>query len=125
MFLDENNQVLINEIAPRVHNSGHYTMDGCKTSQFEQHIRAVTGMQLGPVTSTQPFVAMVNILGERDGLLDIKGLEEAEGIAGVSVYMYGKSPTKIDRKMGHINATGGTMKESIDKARRARSLISV
>ncbi|HEX5797851.1 MAG TPA: 5-(carboxyamino)imidazole ribonucleotide synthase [Candidatus Saccharimonadales bacterium] len=125
MFLDEENNILINEIAPRVHNSGHYTMDGCETSQFEQHIRAITGMGLSPAKMSQPSVAMVNILGERDGPVELKGVEEAESIKGVKVYIYGKSPTKVDRKMGHINAVAGTIEEAIDKARKARSLISI
>jgi 5-(carboxyamino)imidazole ribonucleotide synthase len=125
MFLDEENNILINEIAPRVHNSGHYTMDGCETSQFEQHIRAITGMELSPAKMSQPSVAMVNILGERDGPVELKGVEEAEGIKGVKVYIYGKSPTKVDRKMGHINAVAGTIEEAIDKARKARSLITI
>ncbi len=125
MFLNENDEIVINEIAPRVHNSGHYTMDGCITSQFEQHIRAVTGMELGPVSMKEPSVAMINILGERDGPVQLRGVEEAEKIMGVKVYIYGKSPTKVDRKMGHINATAGTMEEAIDNARKARSLISI
>ena len=125
MFLDKENNVLINEIAPRVHNSGHYTMDGCSSSQFEQHIRAITGMKLASVEMKSPFAAMVNILGERDGPLELKGVEKAENIEGVKVYIYGKSPTKIDRKMGHINAVASTMEEAIHKARKARSLISI
>lgn len=125
MFLDSNDRLLINEIAPRVHNSGHYTMDGCKTSQFEQHIRAVTGMELGPTDMKYSAVAMINILGERDGPVDLSGVEKAESIEGVNVYIYGKSPTKIDRKMGHINAASGTMEEAIANARKARSLINI
>lgn len=125
MFLDRDNSVLINEIAPRVHNSGHYTMDGCNTSQFEQHIRAITGMEMGSTEMNQPCVAMVNILGERDGPSELKGVSEAEDIQGVEVYIYGKTPTKIDRKMGHINAVSGTMDEAIAKARKARSLIKI
>jgi 5-(carboxyamino)imidazole ribonucleotide synthase len=125
MFLDEKNNLLINEIAPRVHNSGHYTMDGWETSQFEQHIRAITGMELASPKMNHPSVAMVNILGEREGTIKLEGVEEAENIEGVKVYIYGKNPTKVDRKMGHINAVAGTMEEAIDKARKARSLISI
>lgn len=125
MFLDQNDEILINEIAPRVHNSGHYTMDACNVSQFEQHVRAVTGMELLEVKMTSSAAAMVNILGERDGPVELKGVEEAEKIPGVSVYLYGKTPTKIDRKMGHINAVAGTIEESIENARKARRLISI
>ncbi len=118
-------EILVNEIAPRVHNSGHYTMDACVTSQFEQHIRATSGMELGATTMTVPAAIMVNILGERDGPVELKGVEEAEAIEGVSVYLYGKSPTKVDRKMGHINAIGATIEEARDKAWKARKLISI
>ncbi len=125
MLLTRDDQILINEIAPRVHNSGHYTMDACKKSQFEQHIRAVTGMELGDTSMTVPAAVMVNILGERDGPVELSGVEEAEKIDGVSVYTYGKSPTKVDRKMGHINAVGATIEEARDKAWKARKLITI
>ena len=124
LFLDQDDNVLINEIAPRVHNSGHYTMDGCNVSQFEQNIRAISDMELIEPELNNP-TAMVNILGERDGPVELSGIEEAERIPGVSVYLYGKAPTKIDRKMGHINAVAGTIEESIENARKARRLISL
>lgn len=124
MFLCEG-EIIINEIAPRVHNSGHYTMDACVTSQFEQHIRAVTCTELGSTEMTVPACVMVNILGERDGKVELSGIEKAKAIDGVSVYIYGKSPTKIDRKMGHINAVGATIEEALDKARKAREMISI
>ena len=125
MFLAQDDQILINEIAPRVHNSGHYTMDACETSQFEQHVRAVTGMELSSTKMKVPAAVMVNILGERDGPVELNGVEEAEKIDGVSVYIYGKSPTKIDRKMGHINAIGDTIEAAREKALKARRMISI
>lgn len=125
MFLTEHDKVLVNEIAPRVHNSGHYTIEACETSQFEQHIRAITGMPLGSVAMKVPAAAMVNILGERDGPTEIKGLEGAQKIPGVSVHLYGKSPTKIDRKMGHITAVGDTLEQARKRAEEARKLIDV
>lgn len=125
MFLTGDGQILVNEIAPRVHNSGHYTIEACETSQFEQHVRAVTGMELGPTQLKVPAAVMVNILGERDGPTDVKGLEEAQKIPGVSVHLYGKSPTKVDRKMGHITAVAGTLEEARKNAERARQLIDV
>lgn len=124
LFLDQNDNVLINEIAPRVHNSGHYTMDGCNVSQFEQNIRAISDMELIEPDLNNP-TAMVNILGERDGPVELQGVEEAEKIPGVSVYLYGKAPTKIDRKMGHINAVAGTIEEAINNARKARGVIDI
>lgn len=125
MFLTDDSKILINEIAPRVHNSGHYTIEACETSQFEQHIRAITGMDLGSTELKVPAAVMVNILGERDGPTEIQGLEEAEAIPGVAVHLYGKSPTKVDRKMGHITATGVTVEEARERAEQARKLINV
>lgn len=125
MFLTKDNQILINEIAPRVHNSGHYTMDMFDVSQFEQHVRAITCQTLAMPKALTEACCMVNILGERDGPVKLKGVDEAEKIPGVSVYIYGKSPTKIDRKMGHINAVAGTIEEATNNARKARELISI
>ncbi|HEX5744033.1 MAG TPA: 5-(carboxyamino)imidazole ribonucleotide synthase [Candidatus Saccharimonadales bacterium] len=125
MFLTADDNILVNEIAPRVHNSGHYTMEACETSQFEQHVRAITGMELGSTDLKVPAAAMINILGERDGPTEVKGLDEAQAIQGVSVHMYGKSPTKIDRKMGHITAVADTLEEARENAEQARRLIDV
>ncbi len=125
MFLTTGGDILVNEIAPRVHNSGHYTIEACETSQFEQHIRAVTGMELGSTKLKTPAAVMVNILGERDGPTEVKGLEEAQKIPGIAVQLYGKSPTKIDRKMGHSTAVGDTLDEAREHAEQARQLIDV
>jgi 5-(carboxyamino)imidazole ribonucleotide synthase len=125
MFLTAKGEVLVNEIAPRVHNSGHYTMDACRTSQFEQHIRAVTGLPLGATDLSAPAAVMINILGEREGSTEVAGLDEALKIPHVSVHLYGKSPTKVDRKMGHINATGQTIAEAQKKATQARKRITI
>lgn len=118
-------RVLINEIAPRVHNSGHHTIEACATSQFENHIRAVTGMPLGENSLTVPAAVMVNILGERAGQAEPKGIKEALSIPGVSVHIYGKAETRPERKMGHLTAVGATLDEAREKAERARSMISI
>jgi phosphoribosylaminoimidazole carboxylase PurK protein len=125
MFLTEEGRILVNEIAPRVHNSGHYTIEACETSQFEQHVRAISGMELGPTDLKVPAAVMVNILGERNGPAEEKGLEEARKIPGVSVHIYGKAQTKIDRKMGHITAVGDTLEEARVNAAQARGLIDI
>jgi 5-(carboxyamino)imidazole ribonucleotide synthase len=125
MFLGGGDEILVNEVAPRVHNSGHYTIEACETSQFEQHVRAITGMELGPADMKVPAAVMINILGERDGPTQIKGLEEAQAIPDTAVHLYGKSPTKVDRKMGHITATGETVEEARERAEKARKLIDV
>jgi len=125
MFLAANGDVLVNEIAPRVHNSGHYTMDACTTGQFEQHIRAVARLPLGLVAMHSPAAAMINILGERDGPTDVQGLEKALAIDGVHVHLYGKSPTKVDRKMGHINALAATLEQAKIRAHTAREKMEI
>ena len=124
MFLTSDG-VLVNEIAPRVHNSGHYTIEACTTSQFEQHIRAITGLPLGPTDMTVPAAVMINILGERNGPVELRGLEEASRDPHTKVHLYGKSPTKIDRKMGHITATGRTVEAAEARAQKARAALSI
>ena len=125
MFLTEKGQVLINEIAPRVHNSGHYTTEARMTSQFEQHIRAIAGLPLGKTDLLVPASVMINILGERNGPVEITGMDECLAIPGVSVHFYGKGPTKVDRKMGHITAIGKTMTQARSRARKARRSLSI
>jgi len=125
MFLTKDGKVLVNEIAPRVHNSGHYTMEASRTSQFEQHIRAVTGLPLGDTSMVVPAAVMINILGERDGPVLLDGLDRALEIPHVSMHLYGKSPTKVDRKMGHITATGKNLSEARRRARKAKKEISI
>jgi 5-(carboxyamino)imidazole ribonucleotide synthase len=125
MFLTKSGKILINEIAPRVHNSGHYTTEASRTSQFEQHIRAISGLPLGDTSMVVPAAVMINILGERDGPTILEGLNEALSIPETSVHLYGKSPTKVDRKMGHITSTGKTIEEARERARAARKAISI
>jgi phosphoribosylaminoimidazole carboxylase PurK protein len=125
MFVVGDDEVIINEIAPRVHNSGHLTIEACETSQFEQHVRAITGMPLGSTLMKVPAAAMVNILGERDGPTEVKGLEDAQSVEGTTVHLYGKSPTKVDRKMGHVTSVGDTVEEARGRAQKARKLISI
>jgi 5-(carboxyamino)imidazole ribonucleotide synthase len=125
MFLTEEGTVLLNEIAPRVHNSGHYTIEACKTSQFEQHIRAITGMPLGATDMIVPAAVMINILGERNGKAEPKGIADAEAISGVKVHIYGKMETRIERKMGHLTAVADTVEEAMHNAKKARDIITI
>jgi len=125
MFLTKNGKVLVNEIAPRVHNSGHYTVVANRTSQFEQHIRAIAGLPLGDTSLVVPAAVMINILGERDGPTLAEGIDEVLKIPGVSIHLYGKSPTKIDRKMGHITATSRTLQQARKNARNARKKVVI
>lgn len=125
MFL-ANGRVLINEIAPRPHNSGHYTIEACLTSQFEQHIRAITGLPLGETTLLSPAV-MVNLLGSEGhiGPPLLEGLREALSIPGLSFHFYGKSETRPFRKMGHVTILDENLERAIEKAQKTRTLLKV
>ena len=125
MFLSKKGQVLINEIAPRVHNSGHYTIEACITSQFEQHIRAVTGLPLGKTDMIVPASVMVNILGDRLGRANVSGMDKALAIPNVSVHIYNKKDTKPERKMGHITVVDKNINSAYRKAKLARKYIKI
>lgn len=103
MFVTRQGEVLVNEIAPRPHNSGHQTIEANNTSQYEQHLRAILNLPLGDTTLIQPS-AMVNLLGEpnHNGLAKYQGFEEVIKLPGVHVHLYGKRFTKPFRKMGHV-----------------------
>jgi phosphoribosylaminoimidazole carboxylase PurK protein len=125
MFYTKTGEILVNEIAPRVHNSGHYTIEACEASQFEIHLRAVSEMDLGDTSMKVGAAVMVNILGDRNGEADPKGIEESEKLGNVFVHIYGKKDVKPERKMGHITVVGESLEEVIEKANLARSLISI
>ncbi|WP_010272657.1 5-(carboxyamino)imidazole ribonucleotide synthase [Paenibacillus senegalensis] len=104
MFLGANGELFVNELAPRPHNSGHYTMEACATSQFEQHVRAICNLPLGSTELLKPVV-MVNVLGEHvQPLLDWMSAqtEEVPGLA-IKIHLYGKHEIKAKRKLGHVN----------------------
>ncbi len=126
MFITKSGEVLINEIAPRVHNSGHYTIEGCKTSQFEQHIRAITGLPLGDTSLLQPSV-MINLLGEEsyNGKVVVKGEKEALAIPGVKLHIYGKEFCVPKRKMGHLTVTAETLELASKRAEEAKKYIKI
>ncbi|MGQ8874080.1 5-(carboxyamino)imidazole ribonucleotide synthase [Paenibacillus sp. TSA_86.1] len=106
LFAAADGRLYVNELAPRPHNSGHYTMEACATSQFEQHIRAICGLPLGDTTLLSPVV-MVNVLGEHlEGIIARTGKPDAEAMElGIipKLHIYGKSEAKTGRKMGHVN----------------------
>lgn len=124
MFLDQNGQVLINEIAPRVHNSGHYTIEGCETSQFEQHLRSIAGLPLGDTKLTHKAAVMVNILGEHAGDFDNR-VADLQQFPNTFVHLYGKTISKIDRKMGHVTSVADDFETALANARGARASIKV
>lgn len=126
MFVDKDGNVAINEVAPRPHNSGHYTIEACVTSQFEQHIRAVSGLPLGDSSLVRPVV-MRNILGEEgsSGKAVVEGADEALAIPGVTLHVYGKETSKPKRKMGHLTATAATLEEAEKNADMAKDFIKI
>jgi 5-(carboxyamino)imidazole ribonucleotide synthase len=101
-FLTQEGKVLVNELAPRTHNSGHHTIEGNITSQFEQHFRAIMGWPLGDTRTIMPAV-MVNLLGENghSGIAKYEGIQDVLAISGVYLHLYGKKETRPNRKMGH------------------------
>jgi 5-(carboxyamino)imidazole ribonucleotide synthase len=126
MFVTKKGDVLINEIAPRPHNSGHYTNEACSVSQFEQHLRAVLDLPLSKPELLSPAV-MINILGHENssGPYAVKGLTKLMKVPGVKLYIYGKKTAKPRRKLGHITATGRTVKEALARAAKARKAIEL
>jgi 5-(carboxyamino)imidazole ribonucleotide synthase len=126
LFLTEDDEVLVNEIAPRTHNSGHHTIEACVTDQFEQHLRAILGLPLGSTQLLSP-AAMINLLGEADatGRPVINGIAAAMAIAGVCVHIYGKAEVKPFRKMGHVTILDRDTEAAKQKATEVRSLITI
>jgi 5-(carboxyamino)imidazole ribonucleotide synthase len=116
--------LMINELAPRVHNSGHWTIEGAATSQFEQHLRAILGLPLGAVEPHGP-TAVVNLLGtgpDRDARL--LGMEAALRDPGAHVHVYGKRRVFGRRKMGHVTVIGRDADDALARARAARAALS-
>lgn len=125
MFVTEAEQLLVNEIAPRPHNSGHYTIEACLTSQFEQHIRAITGLPLGATNLIRPAV-MHNILGSgQSGKAQLIGLDLALALEGVKVHIYQKSISRPGRKMGHLTVTAAKLEKAAANALKASQLIEI
>ena len=116
MFETADGRLLVNELAMRPHNSGHFSIEGSVTSQFEQHIRAVSGMPLGDTSPTKLYSVMLNLLGPND--TNDFGLVDRE-LDGASVHVYGKAP-RVGRKMGHITAISN---ESLDEARQVATRV--
>ena len=126
MFLTKDGKILVNEVAPRTHNSGHHTIEANLTSQFEQHLRAVLNLPLGSVDLITP-AAMVNLLGEDGfaGKAKYEGIEECMSMKGVYIHLYGKKLTKPFRKMGHVTITDASIESLKEKARRVKDTLKV
>ena len=125
-FVTSDGRVLVNEIAPRTHNSGHLTIQACETSQFEQQVRAICGLPLGSPRPVTP-AAMANLLG--DCWFDAANCPQepdwaaALGVPGVTLHLYGKSEPRRARKMGHLTALAPTVAEAVERVTRSRRLV--
>lgn len=116
LFLTKENNLLLNEMAPRPHNSGHYTIEGCYTSQFENHIRAVLNLPLGSTEMREDFAVMINLLGKKNGKAIPEKIEETLRKEKIFLHLYGKEESRLGRKMGHITLTGKDRNQLIKKA---------
>ncbi|RKP38939.1 AIR carboxylase-domain-containing protein [Dimargaris cristalligena] len=117
MFVLEDGGLLLNEIAPRPHNSGHYTIEACETSQFENHLRAIMGRPLGSPALKVGAAAMVNILGDADDVETMKPCVAALSVDGATIHAYGKGDCRPGRKMGHITVVGQSMTQVHNRLR--------
>ena len=126
MFVTKNGEILVNELAPRPHNSGHQTIEGNYVSQYEQLLRAIFNLPLGDTRSISNAI-MINLLGEKghNGLAKYNGLEKIMAIDGVYVHLYGKKYTKPFRKMGHITIVDQNREHAIEKARFVQQTLKV
>ena len=126
LFITENNEILINEVAPRPHNSGHHTIECCLTSQFDQHIRAVLNLPLGNTSLKRPGV-MVNLIGENEfeGNVVYENIRKILEIPGVSAHLYGKKKSRLNRKMGHVTIVNKDINEAKTIGKEVKKLIKV
>lgn len=125
-FIDNSDNLLVNEIAPRPHNSGHHTIESCITSQYEQHLRSILGFPLGSTVLKIPSV-MINLLGEKneEGLVKYEGLTECLSIEGTKIHIYGKKETKPYRKMGHVTILDKSIEVAKSKAKKVLETLKV
>lgn len=120
-FLDKTGKVLVNEIAPRPHNTGHYTIEACVTSQYENAIRAICDLPLGTSKMVRPAAAMVNLLGTRNGEGAPSEVEDLMKMRDVSLHLYNKRECRVGRKMGHLTVLADTPDEAYNRALEAYS----
>ncbi len=123
LFEMRDGRVLVNELAPRPHNTGHVTIEACHTSQYENHLRAVLGWPLGDPSLRVPCAVMVNVLGARHGTARPEGLAVALAVPGAAVHLYGKPEVRPNRKMGHVTVTGSDPHDVRARAERAAGML--
>ncbi len=123
MFLDRSGHLLLNEVAPRPHNSGHHSIEACVTSQYQQHLRAILDLPLGDTRLRQPAL-MMNILGDEhaSGPVRYEGIEHVLSTPGAFLHLYGKHETRPFRKMGHLTLLDDSLDHAIERARELQLL---
>ena len=126
LFLDLNDKIIINEVAPRPHNSGHHTIECCMTSQFDQHIRSILNLPLGETQILIPGI-MVNLVGENkvEGNVVYQNINDIFEIPGVFIHIYGKKKSRLDRKMGHITIVNKDISKAIEIGKKIKKKIKV
>ena len=126
MFQTQDDEILVNEVAPRPHNSGHYSIEGSYTNQFEQHLRAILGLPLGK-TDSKVSAVMVNLVGAegQQGPVHYQGIDEILGLPGVTPHIYGKKQTRPFRKMGHVTIVDPSIEAARELAAEVKDRISV
>ena len=126
MFLTKSGEILVNEVAPRPHNSAHYSIENCINSQFDQHINSILNLPLG-CSKSNVYAIMANLVGSKgfSGNVVYEGIEEALKYDNVKIHIYGKKKTKQNRKMGHITVLDNNLKEGLSKAKKIKELIKI
>ena len=126
MFQTADDEILVNEVAPRPHNSGHYSIEGSYTNQFEQHLRAILGLPLGR-TDSKVAAVMVNLVGAEGykGQVLYQGIEDILALPGVTPHIYGKRLTRPFRKMGHVTIVDPSIEAARERAQAVRQQIAV
>lgn len=124
-FLTEGGDILLNESAPRPHNSGHYTIEGCITSQFENHVRAVLGLPLGSSKMNAPSVAMINLLGTQNRPAETDNIQKVLETENGHLHVYGKIQSKVGRKMAHYTLLGDDLEKTYHTAKELTKNIEI
>lgn len=125
MFIDKKGKISVNEMAPRPHNSGHYTIEGAVTPQFENHIRAVMNLPLGSTELVKKYAVMINLLGKREGDGIVQNYKESLGEPDLHLHIYGKDKSRVGRKMGHITIIGDNLNSILRKAKQMEKKIII
>ena len=126
LFVTEKNEVLINEVAPRPHNSGHHTIECCVTSQFDQHLRCILNLPLGSTDIKTPGV-MINLVGQnlKEGDVIYQNINEVLDFPGLTPHIYGKNKSRLNRKMGHITIVNKDLNKAIVLGKKVKKLVKV